>query len=140
MNKNVELFKKSYKNGFEVYLNPKEKDNIIEYIDGLEMDLDSANSKLSELSKRCIKAIEYIKNHCDWHDICEIMTSDEVKNLKRILEGSNKKPNIISKNEMVDVNGKNFHCTCGANVFTRYDNNTFICNGCGNEYIGSDKE
>ena len=63
MNKNVELFKKSYKNGFEVYLNPEEKDKIIEYIETLELDLDSANSKLSNISKKCGDAIELINKH-----------------------------------------------------------------------------
>ena len=38
------------------------------------------------------------------------------------------------------LNGKNFKCECGSNVFTKYENNIYKCHCCGNIYEGSDDE
>ena len=36
---------------------------------------------------------------------------------------------------LISLNGKPFKCSCGANVFLKYDN-TYICNCCKKEYEG----
>lgn len=35
-----------------------------------------------------------------------------------------------------DGSKKSFRCSCGANVFTRYGDTKFVCNGCQAHYIG----
>lgn len=59
----------------------------------------------------------------------------EIEELKERLE---KMKTIINDNVLIDVNGKNFKCICGANVFTKYNNNTFRCHLCGREYEGEE--
>jgi ribosomal protein L37AE/L43A len=39
---------------------------------------------------------------------------------------------------MVRVAGKPYHCSCGANVFSKLSSDTYRCNGCGATYEGKD--
>ena len=48
----------------------------------------------------------------------------------------NDKKHIIDNNRMYSVQGKNFHCDCGANVFTEYSDGTIECHGCDRTYKG----
>ena len=57
----------------------------------------------------------------------------EIEELKEQLE---KLKTIVDNNVLITVNGENFRCSCGANVFTKYNNNTFKCHLCGREYEG----
>lgn len=43
---------------------------------------------------------------------------------------------IISKDTLITIDGKNFKCTCGCNVFTHYEDDIFICHCCGKEFKG----
>lgn len=107
-------------------------DKLLDYITNLQEE----NERLKELVD------------CDdeQYDIQESIISRQKEDLLEkdkllnILQGSEKPKEIIDNGTMINVNNKNFHCSCGANVFTRYSDNTFECNGCGNEYEGSDKE
>jgi len=57
--------------------------------------------------------------------------------LVEILDKANiKEKQVIDNNTMVSVGARNFKCECGANVFTQYDDGTFKCHGCENEYKG----
>ena len=62
----------------------------------------------------------------------------EIENMNYNLENLLKiRHSIISNCSMVSVSGKNFHCPhCNANVFTHYDDDTFVCHGCEAEYQG----
>ena len=57
----------------------------------------------------------------------------EINELKEQLE---KLKTVVDNNVLITVDGHNFKCVCGANVFTKYDNNTFKCHLCGREYEG----
>lgn len=57
----------------------------------------------------------------------------EIDELKEQLE---KIKTVVNNNVLITVCGNNFKCVCGANVFTKYDNNTFKCHLCGREYEG----
>lgn len=59
----------------------------------------------------------------------------EIAELKEQLE---KLKTIVDNNVLITVDGHNFKCVCGANVFTKYDNNTFKCHLCGREYEGEE--
>ena len=37
---------------------------------------------------------------------------------------------------LLTLNGKNFKCKCGANIFIKHNKNIYICNACGNIYEG----
>ena len=59
--------------------------------------------------------------------------NEEIEELKEQLE---KIKTVVNNSVLLTVNGGNFRCKCGANVFTEYDNNTFKCHLCGREYEG----
>lgn len=71
-----------------------------------------------------------------------LQLNDDKKQLLDVINGiikpniKNKK--IINNNTMVNINGKCFYCTCGANVFTQYEDNTFKCHACEAEYEGQE--
>lgn len=37
---------------------------------------------------------------------------------------------------LITINGQNFKCKCGSNVFKEYKNKIYICNCCGKIYEG----
>lgn len=41
---------------------------------------------------------------------------------------------IVNNNILVSVNGKDFKCDCGGNVFSETNKGLYICHGCGNVY------
>ena len=48
-------------------------------------------------------------------------------------------PDGSLENFMISINGKNFACSCGCNVFHKPDNTRleiYKCNSCGHEYSG----
>jgi hypothetical protein len=47
---------------------------------------------------------------------------------------------LVSENCLVKLDGKNFRCVCGANVFQSYrkgEKSIYKCNGCGTTYTGT---
>lgn len=43
---------------------------------------------------------------------------------------------IVDNAVLLLVNGKNFKCKCGGNVFSKTDKENYICNSCGERYSG----
>ena len=100
------------------------------------------NAYTLKLEQRIDKAIEYINKCKNYHKTYhgeDKMFADELESLIMILQGSGKNQ-LITNNTMVNINGKVFHCSCGANVFSEYSNNKYVCNGCGNEFYGGNKK
>ena len=66
-------------------------------------------------------------------DIVSLCNTPCSRQIKTIIDGE---AHIVNKNVMININGRNFHCDCGTDVFTKYDNGTYTCNGCKKEYLG----
>ncbi len=43
---------------------------------------------------------------------------------------------IVTQNTMLKVGGRRFYCACGANVFTKWSDDIYDCNGCDLSYKG----
>ena len=70
-------------------------------------------------------------------EIVSLCDSKCAKEVLDIINGEKKDKNILSESSIVTVQGRNFRCPrCGANVFTHYDDDTFVCHGCETEYQG----
>ena len=70
-------------------------------------------------------------------EIVSLCDSKCAKEVLDVINGERKDKKIFSENSMVTVQGKNFHCPhCNANVFTHYDDDSFVCHGCEAEYQG----
>ena len=66
----------------------------------------------------------------------EDLISRKNKEIEKLKEQLEKLKQVVDNNVLISVGGHNFRCLCGANVFTKYDNNTFKCHLCGREYEG----
>ena len=50
---------------------------------------------------------------------------------------SDEKPiNCKPEDRMIYIEGKNFRCDCGCNVFREYEKLKYTCNACNAKYIG----
>lgn len=43
---------------------------------------------------------------------------------------------IVDNAVLIQINGKNFKCKCGGNVFSKTNKENYICNSCGESYAG----
>ena len=43
---------------------------------------------------------------------------------------------IVDNAVLIQIDGKNFKCKFGGNVFSKIDNGKYICNACGESYVG----
>lgn len=70
-------------------------------------------------------------------EIVMLCNTDCAKEVLKIIQGEETEKEILSESAMVTVEGECFHCPhCGANVFTHFTDDTFVCHGCDAEYEG----
>jgi hypothetical protein len=96
---------------------------------------------MTEKRKQMLRKImPYIRNVP--FQLFEPEVLDEFNNLKEEIKEV-PQPQIEEHNVMIfffddeDIE-TNFRCKCGANVFTRYDDGSYKCNGCNRRYIVED--